>query len=256
MEKIRTLIVDDEPLAREGLRIHLEGHSSDIEIIGECGDGASAVIAVRDLQPDLVFLDVQMSGLDGFGVLRAISNAQMPIVVFVTAYDEFALQAFDAHAIDYLLKPLDPDRLETAIDRVRNQLSGKSRRQRDDRVLSLLAQMGGNPRFIERLVTRSDGKIRIIRVEDIDYVEAAGNYARIHVGGRMHLVREGMTSLESKLDPTRFLRIHRSVIVRIDRIKELESLYQGDYVVILHDGTRLTTGRKYRDAIQEFIRGA
>jgi two-component system, LytTR family, response regulator len=255
MEKIRTLIVDDEPLAREGLRMHLEEHP-DVDVVGESGDGATAVIAVKDLNPELVFLDVQMSGLDGFGVLRAIGAETMPIVVFVTAYDEFALQAFEAHAIDYLLKPLDPERLDTALERVRNQLHGKSRRERDEGVLSLLSQVGGSPRYIERLVTRSDGKIRIIRVDDIDYIEAAGNYAKIHLAGKMHLVREGMNSLESKLDPTRFLRIHRSVIVRIDRIRELESLYQGDYVVVLHDGTRLTTGRKYRDAIQEFIRGA
>jgi two-component system, LytTR family, response regulator len=255
MEKIRTLIVDDEPLAREGLRLHLDEHP-DIDVVGESGDGANAVMAIKDLQPELVFLDVQMSGLDGFGVLRAIGTDAMPIVVFVTAYDEFALQAFEAHAIDYLLKPLDPERLDTALERVRNQLHGKSRRERDERVLSLLSQVSGNARYIERLVTRSDGKIRIIRVDDIDYVEAAGNYAKIHLAGKMHLVREGMNSLESKLDPARFLRIHRSVIVRIDRIKELESLYQGDYVVVLHDGTRLTTGRKYRDAIQEFIRGA
>jgi two-component system, LytTR family, response regulator len=255
MDKIRALIVDDEPLAREGMRLHL-GEHSEIEVIGESDDGATAVMMIRDVKPDLVFLDVQMSGLDGFGVLRAIGTEHMPIVVFVTAYDQFALQAFEAHAIDYLLKPIDPDRLDTALERVRNQLEGQARRDRDDRVLSLLSQVGGQPRFIERLVTRSDGKIRIIRVDDIDYIEAAGNYAKIHVGGKMHLVREGMNSLESKLDPAKFLRVHRSVIVRIDRIKELESLYQGDYVVVLHDGTRLTTGRKYRDAIQEFIRGA
>ncbi|MGH7467585.1 MAG: LytR/AlgR family response regulator transcription factor [Longimicrobiales bacterium] len=255
METIRTLVVDDEPLAREGLRLCLDEHS-DVDVIGECGDGATAVLAIRDFRPDLVFLDIQMSGLDGFGVLRAIATDAMPSIVFVTAYDQFALQAFEAHAIDYLLKPLDPERLDSALERVRNQMHGKSRRDRDERVLSLLSQVGGHPRYIERLVTRSDGKIRIIRVDDIDYVEAAGNYAKIHVSGKMHLVREGMNSLESKLDPGRFLRIHRSVIVRIDRIKELESLYQGDYVVVLHDGTRLTTGRKYRDAIQEFIRGA
>ena len=255
MEKIRTLIVDDEPLAREGLRLYLDEHH-DLDVIGECGDGATAVLAIRDYRPDLVFLDVQMSGLDGFGVLRTIATDAMPVIVFVTAYDQFALQAFEAHAIDYLLKPLDPERLDTALERVRNQLHGKSRRDRDERVLALLSQVGGTPRYIERLVTRSDGKIRIIRVDDIDYIEAAGNYAKIHVGGKMHLVREGMNSLESKLDSGKFLRIHRSVIVRIDRIKELESLYQGDYVVVLHDGTRLTTGRKYRDAIQEFIRGA
>jgi two-component system, LytTR family, response regulator len=255
MEKIRALIVDDEPLAREGMRIHL-GEHQDIDIVGECDDGATAVMMIRDVAPDLVFLDVQMSGLDGFGVLRAIGGEHMPIVVFVTAYDQFALAAFEAHAIDYLLKPIDPDRLDTALERVRNQLEGANRRERVDRVMSLLSQVGGQPRYIERLVTRSDGKIRIIRVDDIDYIEAAGNYAKIHVGGKMHLVREGMNSLESKLDPAKFLRVHRSVIVRIDRIKELESLYQGDYVVVLHDGTRLTTGRKYRDAIQEFIRGA
>src|SRR5688572_3688935 len=196
MEKIRALIVDDEPLAREGLRLHLEEHP-DIDIIGESADGAAAVMAIREEQPQLVFLDVQMHGLDGFGVLRALDGQNLPVVVFVTAYDTFALQAFDAHAIDYLLKPLDPERLDTALDRVRNQLHGKSRRERDERVLSLLSQVGGSPRYIDRLVTRSDGKIRIIKVEDIDYIEAAGNYAKIHSGTTMHLVREGMNSLES-----------------------------------------------------------
>ena len=167
MEKIRALIVDDEPLAREGMRIHL-GEHQDIDIVGECDDGATAVMMIRDVAPDLVFLDVQMSGLDGFGVLRAIGGEHMPIVVFVTAYDQFALAAFEAHAIDYLLKPIDPDRLDTALERVRNQLEGADRRERVDRVMSLLSQVGGQPRYIERLVTRSDGKIRIIRVDDID----------------------------------------------------------------------------------------
>lgn len=255
MEKIRALIVDDEPLAREGMRLHL-GEHSDIEVIGECGDGATAVTAIRNLDPDLVFLDVQMSEMDGFGVLRELEGEDLPAIVFVTAYDQFALQAFDAAALDYLLKPLDPERLVGTLERVRTRLEGRERREHSDRVLTMLAQFGAQPRHIERLVTRSDGKIRIIRVNDIDYIEAAGNYAKIHVAGKMHLVREGMNSLEAKLDPHKFLRIHRSVIVRIDRIKELESLYQGDYVVVLHDGARLTTGRKYREAIQEFIKGS
>lgn len=255
MDKIRALIVDDEPLAREGMRLHL-GEYNDIEVIAECGDGASAVNAIRTLDPDIVFLDVQMSEMDGFGVLRELEGDDLPAIVFVTAYDQFALQAFEAAALDYLLKPLDPERLVSTLERVRTQLEGRNRREQSDRVMSMLSRFGAQPRHIERLVTRSDGKIRIIRIDDIDYIEAAGNYVKIHVAGKMHLVREGMNSLEAKLDPHRFLRIHRSVIVRIDRIRELESLYQGDYVVVLNDGTRLTTGRKYRDAIQEFIRGA
>jgi len=255
MEKIRALIVDDEPLAREGMRLHL-GEHSDIEVIGECADGASAITAIRNLVPDLVFLDVQMSELDGFGVLRELEGEDLPAIVFVTAYDQFALQAFEAAALDYLLKPLDPERLAGTLERARVQIEGRSRREQSEQILSLLSHFGAQPRFIERLVTRSDGRIRIIRVDDIDYIEAAGNYAKIHVSGKMHLVREGMNSLEAKLDGRRFLRIHRSVIVRIDRIRELESLYQGDYVVVLHDGVRLTTGRKYREAIQEFIRGS
>lgn len=252
MEKFRALIVDDEPLAREGIRLHLEGER-DFEVVGECGDGEDALRAVRELRPDVVFLDIQMPGMDGFGVLEGMHDGGMPEVVFVTAYDQFALQAFEAHALDYLLKPFDEDRFRKALDRVRNQLRGQKRRDIDTRIADLLADVRHKPRYLERLVVRSGGRILILRVEDVDWIEAAANYVKLHVGSRVYLLRETMNRLEEKLDAARFIRIHRSTIVRIDRIKELEPLFQGDYLVILQDGARLTSSRSYRDKLQELL---
>jgi len=254
MDKIRTLIVDDEPLAREGIRLHLEEHP-DIEIIGECGSGEAAVQQIEARDPDLVFLDIQMPGLDGFAVLEEISNGDLPAVVFVTAYDQFALRAFEAHALDYLLKPFERERFNKALERVRNQLRGQSNGAVDERLRNLVASLSGKERFLERLVARTGGKILILRVDDVDWVEAAANYVRVHIGARQYLVRETMTNLELRLDPERFLRIHRSIIVRKDRIKELEPLFQGDYSIVLVDGTRLTSSRGYREGIQHFLQG-
>ena len=253
-KKIRTLIVDDEPLAREGVRLHLEDHE-DIEVVGECGGGEEAVRFIEAERPDLVFLDVQMPGLDGFGVLEALGADQLPAVVFITAYDNFALRAFEAHALDYLLKPFEAERFDRALDRVRVQLRGQSSDTMDDRLRSLVASLGGKERFLERMVARTNGRILILRVDDVDWVEAAANYVRVHIGAKQYLVRETMTNLETRLDPERFLRIHRSIIVRKDRIKELEPLFQGDYSIILVDGTRLTSSRGYRDRIQHFLQG-
>jgi two-component system, LytTR family, response regulator len=253
--KIRTLIVDDEPLARDGVRLHLEDHE-DIEIIGECTGGEEAVGRIEADRPDLVFLDIQMPGLDGFGVLEALGPEKLPAVIFVTAYDQFALRAFEANALDYLLKPFEAERFDKALERVRVQLRGQNSDVMNERLRNLVATLGGRERFLERMVARTNGRILILRVDDVDWIEAAANYVRVHIGAKQYLVRETMTNLETRLDPEKFLRIHRSVIVRKDRIKELEPLFQGDYSIILVDGSRLTSSRGYRDRIQNFLQGA
>ncbi len=254
-EMIRAIIVDDEPLAREGVRLHLEAET-DIEIIGEAGGGEEAVSQIETLKPDLVFLDVQMPGLDGFGVIEAIGAQHMPVTIFTTAYDQFALRAFDAHAIDYVLKPYDAERFRLALERARTQLSGKKQVEIDQRLGALLEELRTRNQYLERLVVRSGGRILILRVGDVDWVEAASNYVRLHAGGKEYLLRETMTALEAKLDPMQFVRIHRSTIVRVDRIRELEPLFQGDYVVILSDGTRLTSSRGYREKLQDLLQGS
>jgi two-component system, LytTR family, response regulator len=254
-KKIRTLIVDDEPLARDGVRLHLEDHE-DIEIIGECTGGEDAVGRIEADQPDLVFLDIQMPGLDGFGVLEALGPEKLPAVIFVTAYDQFALRAFEASAVDYLLKPFEAERFDKALERVRIQMRGQNPDAMSERLRTLVATLGGRERFLERMVARTNGRILILRVDDVDWIEAAANYVRVHIGTKQYLVRETMTNLETRLDPEKFLRIHRSVIVRKDRIKELEPLFQGDYSIILVDGSRLTSSRGYRDRIQNFLQGA
>jgi two-component system, LytTR family, response regulator len=252
MDKLRTLIVDDEPLARDGVRMHLEDQH-DIEVIGECADGEEALAMIRATEPDLVFLDVQMPGLDGFGVLEALRDGRMPEIVFVTAYDQFALQAFESYALDYLLKPYDADRFQRSLDRVRTHLRGRRRIEADARLLRMLDEMRSRPQYLERIVVRSGGRILILRIDDIDWIEAAANYVKLHVGGRTYLLRETMTRMEQQLDPERFVRIHRSTIVRVDRIRMLEPLFQGDYLVILEDGSRLPSSRGYRDNLQTLM---
>ncbi|MGH7507341.1 MAG: LytR/AlgR family response regulator transcription factor [Longimicrobiales bacterium] len=252
MQKWRVLIVDDEPLARDGVRLNLDDQQ-DFEVVGECANGDEAVETIRDVKPDVVFLDVQMPGLDGFGVLDALSGEPLPEIVFVTAYDQFALQAFEAHALDYLLKPFDAERFQKSLQRVRAQLRGQHRDDIEGRLVSLLEELRDKPRYLERLVVRSSGRILILRTDDVDWIEAAANYVKLHVGGRVYLLRETMSHLERNLDPARFVRIHRSTIVRIDRIKLLEPLFQGDYLVILQDGARLPTSRTYRENLQELL---
>ncbi|CAN5817808.1 LytTR family DNA-binding domain-containing protein [soil metagenome] len=254
-DPIRVIIVDDEPLARDGVRLHLES-ADDMEVIGEAGTGEEAVMLIATTKPDLMFLDVQMPGLDGFGVLETIGLAEMPVTVFATAYDQFALRAFDAHAIDYILKPYDADRFGKALDRARMHIAGRRRAEMDVRLGSLLEELRSRGQYAERLVVRSGGRIVILRVAEIDWVEAASNYVRIHAGDREYLLRETMTALEAKLNPAEFVRIHRSTIVRVDRIRELEPLFQGDYVVILESGTRLTSSRGYREKLQDLLQGS
>jgi two-component system LytT family response regulator len=212
-----------------------------------------AVEKIADLKPDLVFLDVQMPELDGFGVLEVTAPENMPAVVFVTAYDAFAIRAFDAHALDYLLKPLDRDRFHRAASRAVAHVRQRQQGELDQRLRALLNDIRPEPKYIDRLVVRSGPRIMFVKVDEIDWIDAEGNYLRLHIGKRSHLLRETMNTLEAKLNPQEFMRIHRSAIVRIARIKELESIFQGEYVVTLHDGTKLTSSRGYREALQQLM---
>ena len=252
MKRIRALIVDDEPLARERIRRFL-GSEIDIEIIGECADGRETIEAVTTLKPDLIFLDIQIPELDGFEVLREIGVAEMPAVIFITAYDRYALQAFDVHALDYLLKPYNRQRFSKAVERARSQLLHGKNNGFDDRLLSLVENLTTEPKHLERLVIKSAGRVFFLRADEIDWIEAEGNYLRLHTGRESHLLRETMTRMAAKLDPHKFLRIHRSTLVNIDRIKELQPLFHGDHTVILRDGTELTLSRNYHDKLLELF---
>ena len=253
---IRTLIVDDEPLARERLRTLLQPEP-DIQIIGECADGRQAVMAMTEQAPDLVFLDIQMPGLDGMGVLQAMTDRPLPVVVFVTAYDQYALQAFDVHALDYLLKPFTARRFQKALERARAAVARDQSAEGpvEQRLINLLDDLGGERRYSKRIVVKSSGRIHFVKVDEIDWVEAEGNYVRIYAGEQVHLMRETMSGLIDKIGPQRFFRIHRSRIVNIKRVKELLIAGGGDYQVVLVDGTKLGLSRLYRDALQEQLAG-
>ncbi|MDH4064660.1 MAG: LytTR family DNA-binding domain-containing protein [Acidobacteriota bacterium] len=250
MTRIRTMVVDDEPMARERL-VGLLGQEEDIDLIGECTDGSQAVTAIAQHQPDLVFLDVQMPACDGFGVIRHIGPDRMPAVVFVTAYDEYALKAFEVHAIDYLLKPFGRDRLQQALQHARAHLERRRAGDLGRRLMALVQDVKPEPQRLDRLVVKSGGRILFLRTDEIDWVEACGNYVRLHLGAGSHLFRETMNNMEARLDGQRFVRIHRSRIVNSDRIKELQPWFNGEYVIVLHNGTRLTLSRGYREKLQE-----
>lgn len=249
--KIRTLIVDDEPLARDRIRTLLASEA-DIEVIGECDNGAAAIERIRDDAPDLVFLDVQMPEGDGFTVIEEIKGGRMPAIIFVTAHDKFALQAFEVHAVDYLLKPFDRERFNTALHRATDTIK---RRQTDDlshRLSALLADVKPEAR-VDRLAIKSAGKVVFLRVDEIDWIEAADNYVSLHAGKESHLHRETMTAMEERLKGGDFLRISRSTIVNINQIKELQPLFHGEYCVILRSGARLTLSRGYRDKLDTLM---
>jgi two-component system LytT family response regulator len=250
--KIRTLIVDDEPLARERLR-KLLAAEPDLEVVGECADGHEAVDAIEREAPDLVFLDVQMPELDGFGVLAAVQGPKLPVVIFVTAYSQHALRAFEVHALDYLLKPFDRERFQTALNRARAHLERAQTGELSRRLAALLAEWKPEAKATDRLAIKVAGRVIFVRTAEIDWVEAADNYVNLHVGAEAHMLRETMASLESRLDPKRFLRISRSTIVNVDRVKELQPMFHGDYTVILRNGARLTLTRGYRDKLQQML---
>lgn len=258
--KIRTLIVDDEPLARERVR-SMVVDEPDLEVIGEARDGAEAVDAILSQAPDLVFLDVQMPKLDGFEVISSVGADRMPPVVFVTAFDQHALRAFEVQALDYLLKPFDQDRFRGALSRVRHQIDSQENGALGKKLLALVRGMHTDTptdapaataeKKSDRMVVKSGGRLFFLRADEIDWVEAAGNYVRLHVGAESHLLRETMNSIETRLNPDLFFRIHRSRIVNIERIKELQPWFNGEYVVILRNGTKLTLSRGYREKLQE-----
>ncbi|HET6725474.1 MAG TPA: LytTR family DNA-binding domain-containing protein [Gammaproteobacteria bacterium] len=233
---MRTLIIDDMPLSRARTRRYLEDEA-DIEVVGECGDGDAALAAIGRERPDLIFLDVQMPGMSGFELLEKVPAAERPAVVFITAFDEFAVPAFEVRAVDYLLKPFDHERLKQALARVRERLGN-----------------GDSPRKpLTRFAVKSVGKTVFVDVDAVDWIETAGNYVCLHAGGDSHLVRATMSQLESQLDAQRFARIHRSTIVRIDRIKSMQPLFNGDRSVTLHDGTQLTMSRSYRERMDAIL---
>jgi two-component system LytT family response regulator len=250
--KIRVLVADDEPLARERLRTLLSGEDW-LELVAECHDGMQAIEAIPRLQPDLVFLDVQMPGATGFDVISRVGPARMPLVVFVTAFDRYALRAFDVHALDYLLKPFDRERFQQAIARARQQLERRSSGDFERRLLELVQDLKPATNRMERFVIKAGGRVFFVRADEIDWIEAAGNYVKLHVGTDAHLFRETMNALEAQLDPDVFFRIHRSHIVNIERVKELQPWFNGEYVVFLRSGTRLTLSRGYREKLQDRI---
>jgi two-component system LytT family response regulator len=271
---MRVLIVDDEPIARRRISRLLK-LEDDVEVVSEVGSGTDAVAAIREQKPDLVFLDVQMPDLDGFGVVSALGEPEsMPAIVFVTAYNEYAVKAFDVNAVDYVLKPFDGERFRSAFQRARTTLEQKNSAEAGRRIKALLEEVLGEQRaqaltaaganggaapqvqqvtrarYLDRLMVKHDGRVFFVKVSDVDWFEASGNYVRVHVGRVSHLIRETMHGIEAQLDPNLFARIHRAVIVNMDRIRELQPWFAGDYIVILRDGRQLKLSRTYREALQ------
>lgn len=259
---VRAVIIDDEPAARRGVRLLLS-RDSEIEIVGEAGDGIEAVELIRRERPELAFLDVQMPGFDGFEVLRQAGDAAPAAVVFVTAYDEHALRAFEVHAIDYVLKPYEDARFHSAVERAKAGLRGldaKALAARLAQLLQFVERTTGEPapaqdsttaaERSDRILLKSSGEIYFLKVDEIDWIEAEGDYMKFHVAGKAHLLRETMARLEARLDPERFIRIHRSTIVNIDRVRKLIPAFAGDYAVVLADGTKLRLSRGYQERMQ------
>jgi len=251
---LRTLIADDEPLARVGIRTLLVGDPL-IEVVGEARSGTEAIDAFRTLRPDLLFLDIQMPGATGFEVLEALGPIDPALVVFVTAFDEYAVRAFEARALDYLLKPVDPERFRRTMERVHARSRERGAGAIDDDLRRLLADVAGRVPYPERIAVKVGSRTRFLRVSEIDWMEAEGNYIRLHVGDRSHLLRETMGAMEARLDPARFVRIHRSTFVNVDRVREMESVSRSESIVVLQDGRKLTASRGYRERLREVLDG-
>jgi len=248
---IRVVTVDDEPLARLGLRRAVE-RDADFALVAECTHGLEAVDTVRTLRPDLMVLDLQLPGLDGFGVVEAVGVEHMPALIFATAFDEHALRAFDAHALDYVLKPFDSERLQRALDRAKALIR---LRQLDRLGESLRAALEGphRPGRLARIVVKQSGRVSFVSVDEIDWIEAADNYVQLHVARETHLVHGTLARLEASLEPDDFLRVHRSVIVNVRRIRSLEPLFHGEYRILLESGEEVTSGRTYRDKLERLL---
>jgi len=258
--RIRTLIVDDEPLARRNLRVLLE-RDPQIEILEECRNGREAVKAINTLSPDLIFLDIQMPEMDGFDVLARVGPEHIHAIIFVTAFDQYALKAFDVHALDYLLKPFDDERFARALERAKSQIAAREINQLSGRLLALLEERETErkgskreERYLTRLMIKAASRVMLLKVDEIDFIEADGNYAKLHTGRKTHLLREKMNDLEGRLDPAKFVRIHRSIIVNLERIKEMHPHFNGDYVVVLEDGRQLKLSRTRREQLETRLR--
>lgn len=263
MPPLRALIADDEPLARETLRLLLDA-APDVEPSWEAANGVEAVECIREHTPDVVFLDVQMPALDGFGVIESIGAASMPVTVFVTAYDQYALRAFEAHALDYLLKPYDDARFHQALDRARARARERQQGQGTDLIDRLQTFLDGHAAPdgaaeesapLDRILLRDGNRLSVLQTEAIDWIEASGDYMVLHVGTRTHLLRETMGALERQLDPSRFVRIHRSTMVNLDRVRDLKPYDHGDYLLRLRDGTELRLSRRYWKAVEDRLGG-
>lgn len=268
-DKLKVMLVDDEPMAIRGMKLRLE-QFPEVEIMGECSNGREAVKAIKTDAPDLVFLDIQMPGLDGFGVVRALIGAPAPLIVFVTAYDKYAIDAFEANALDYLVKPVDEERLKDAIHRARETIKSRLASNRESKLVELLASLSdedhdqikelindpdwtGRERYSERLSFKDGTKVVVLDADEIEWIDAAGDYMCIHTGGKTHIIRETMKTLQQRLDPARFQRIHRSAIVNVDKVKELHPHANGEYFITLENGSELKLSRSYKDVVQRFL---
>ena len=247
--KYETIIVDDEPLARRSIRKCLKAFP-EFEVAGECGDGESAVAAIRGRKPDLVFLDIQLPEFDGFDVIRAVGKHEMPVTIFVTAYDRYALQAFEAHALDYLLKPFSEDRFRDSLLRARNVLQMGARHSPNHQLLRLLDDIKKKKDYLERIPVPCKGRFLFFNVRDLNWIEAEGNYLRLHGNGGPHLIRGNMNEMEAKLDPQRFMRIHRSTIVNLQRIREVQPWFHGHHRVVMTNGQELKLSRYQKDKLR------
>ena len=251
--KARVLIVDDEPLARDRIREMLRG-DEEVQLIREARNGREAIEAVNEHAPDLVFLDIQMPDMDGFDVLKRIDAERMPFVIFVTAFDQYALRAFEVHALDYLMKPFDRERFARSWNHAKDQMRSPSDGRRVGRIMAMLEELKAGNRYLERFPIKSSEKILFVRSEDVDAIEAEGNYVRLKVAGSSYMLRETINSIESQVDPHTFVRIHRSTIVNMNRVKELQAWARGEYRVVLENGTYYTLSRGYREHFDNFIR--
>jgi two-component system LytT family response regulator len=250
--KLKVLVVDDEPLARQRVRrllLEMEG----VEITGECGSAKEAVAAIAAERPDLLLLDIQMPEEDGFALLRQIDAADRPAVVFVTAYDQYAVDAFQVHALDYVLKPVESDRLREAVERARQLLATDGPAELDRRLRALLTELAPRGQYLDRILVRNPGRISFVNTDEILWIGAEGNYVRLHLAKERPLVRQKIGALEERLDPKRFLRIHRSAIVALDHVRELHRVPGGDYSVMLDSGARLTMSRSYRERFEAAV---
>ena len=268
-EKIRVILVDDEPLAIRGMKLRLD-EFDEVEIVGECSNGREAVKEIKAKSPDLVFLDIQMPGLDGFGVVRALIGAPAPLIIFVTAYDKYAIDAFEANALDYLVKPVEEERLRDAIHRVREALKTRVAASRESRLVELLASLSDDDRdkikdlindpswtekerYAERISFKDGSKVVVLNADDIEWIDAAGDYMCIHASGKTHIIRETMKTLQQRLDPERFQRVHRSAIVNVAKVKELHPHSNGEYFLTLENGAELKLSRSYKDVVARFL---